>query len=224
MAKGSPKDCPVYIDSGDISSLVYDIESYIVAYLDDLGIDHTKVPASIWAAALQDTYRKTFKRNKRALISGKAANVDYNIIAVSELLDEYIYLCCKYIQRTSVIHFSYLSGIRVSTLYSWKNDNRRVYIYNNGSGIDSVDCLEGLTISRMDVFQRLQQSELMTVTDLMLSRSGVQYIALFNDTKERLTARQDTGPALLDVSSLAAGLGISGDIRGLIGADSTKNQ
>ena len=190
MAKGSPKDCPVYIDSDNISSLVYDIESYIVAYLDDLGVDHDKVPASIWAAALQDTYRKTFKRNKKALVSGKASNTDYNIIAVSELLDEYIYLCCKYIQRTSIIHFSYLSGIRVSTLYSWKNDSRRVYIYNS-SGIDGVDCLEGLTISRMDLFQRLQQSELMTVTDLMLSRSGVQYIALFNDTKERLATRQE---------------------------------
>ena len=220
--------------AADVDIYADDVSMYLSGFCEFVGVDNPKDLSSMqWAGALRYIADHVYK-NSGVLKKSSGINNAYDIDKVSKLCDLYISMCYTYGQRVCLEHFSHLSGIDFDCLYSWKNARYQGYIYldSNNNVIDIsnhnaayINTLRKVpTKTAQDIYKRLVQNTVSAADDIMLSRSGVNSIAYRNAIQERYAARQDTGVGAVDVVGLADQLGISGDIRGLIGADSTKNQ
>lgn len=212
---------PIEVNKTDIDIYDSEIESYIIDFLDSKGIeDYGKITSMQWAAALMYTYDHTFKHDKAALMTDRQYNDGYNIFAVNALCDKYIYLCYSYGQRICIEHFSFLSGIARDTLYRWRDDNKRIYIYNcSGDSKEGISGIGGnrdrLTISRADIFKKLVENTMVSADDIMLSKSGVNSIAYRNAVQERYNSRRQDQRKTYDAGNIALQLGITDKLASL---------
>ena len=231
----SVSSSPDMADSEGLEIYQDDIDLYLQEYIDSRGLDRNKIPSTQWAAALMFVNAHTFRRDKSSLLrSNGHTPYEYDLFAVSRLIDRYIYLCMDYNQRVCIAHFCYLSGIDDNTVYNWRSDNRRVFIYNIGSDSSAIDIdlmssgvvdssmmdSAKLTICPMDLYKKLIQNTIVSADDLVLSKAGVNSIAYRNAVMERYSSRAAENVQALDVGSIADQLGITGDVA-LLG-DSSK--
>lgn len=134
--------------------IVYDdiFQELIDQFCMDNNIDDMRTASqSVWNSCLRNIYKHLFK-NSDVLKSKETQqttgmimqsnNNAYDISAVNEILDYYIYdLCMRYDKEVSIIGFSTLTGIEHSTIHNW-------------SSINSNDVLSQ---KRLDIFKKLNQ-------------------------------------------------------------------
>lgn len=134
--------------------IVYDdiFQELIDQFCMDNNIDDMRTASqSVWNSCLRDIYKHLFKnsdvlKSKELQHNGNQVqssnNNAYDITAVNELLDIYIYdLCMKYDKEVSVIGFTTLTGITQDTIYEWGNSNG----------------LNKLSQSRSEIYKKLNQ-------------------------------------------------------------------
>lgn len=212
---------PVVVDKADISVYKSDMDLYLDEFLADIGADDaSKISSSQWAAAMIYLGDHVIKPNRQDFIAAGTSSNDYNIFSVSDLADLYIYLCLKFSHRICIEHFSYLSGISYDTLYRWRDDNRKLYIYDcsvsdNGKHRKGFGNGEKVTISRSDVFKKLVQNTVSSADDIMLSKSGVNSIAYRNAVQERYNSRRQDQQKTYDAGNIALQLGITDKLASL---------
>ena len=134
--------------------IVYDdiFQELIDQFCMDNNIDDMRTASqSVWNSCLRNIYKHLFKnsdvlKSKELQHNGNQVqssnNNAYDITAVNELLDIYIYdLCMKYDKEVSVIGFTTLTGITQDTIYEWGNSNG----------------LNKLSQSRSEIYKKLNQ-------------------------------------------------------------------
>lgn len=134
--------------------IVYDdiFQELIDQFCMDNNIDDMRTASqSVWNSCLRNIYKHLFKnsdvlKSKELQHTGNQVqssnNNAYDITAVNELLDVYIYdLCMKYDKEVSVIGFTTLTGITQDTIYEW----------GNSSGLNK------LSQSRSEIYKKLNQ-------------------------------------------------------------------
>lgn len=99
----------------------------------DNNIDDMRTASqSVWNSCLRNIYKHLFKNSdvlkskklRDTAINTRSNDNAYDITAISELLDIYVYdLCMKYDKEVSIIGFSTLTGIDHSTIYEWGSSN-----------------------------------------------------------------------------------------------------
>ena len=140
------------INNSDVT--VYDdiFQELIDQFCIDNNIDDMRTASqSVWNSCLRNIYKHLFKnsdilKSKELNHNGNQVqssnNNAYDITAVKELLDIYIYdLCMKYDKEVSVIGFTTLTGITQDTIYEW----------GNSSGLNK------LSQSRSEIYKKLNQ-------------------------------------------------------------------
>lgn len=112
-----------------------DISMYLAMYCESIGADNEyDMFPSQWNAALKYIYNNIFKHNPSILTIPHTVSNSYNLNAVNDLLDTYIFMCYSHNQEISIQGFSFLSGISRDTIHSWGNSNTRAYIYKDLQG------------------------------------------------------------------------------------------
>ena len=184
----------------DVEIFADDIDLYLQEYIRSRELDRNKIPSSQWAAAMMYVNAHTF-RNGDILRTTRNRPYEYNLDAVSKLLDKYIFMCADYCQRVCIEHFCLLSGMTRSTINYWANGLRR----------------SGDSQARKIVTKLIEHS-MMSADDLMLTKSGVNSIAYRNATQERYSQymSKQTDQTAIDMTDLGTRLGIGGtDIKEL---------
>lgn len=133
---------------------IYDdvFQELIDQFCIDNNIDDMRTASqSVWNSCLRNIYKHLFKnsdvlKSKELQHTGNQVqssnNNAYDITAVNELLDVYIYdLCMKYDKEVSIIGFTTLTGITQETIYEW----------GNSSGLNK------LSQSRSEIYKKLNQ-------------------------------------------------------------------
>lgn len=112
----------------------------------DNNIDDMRTASqSVWNSCLRNIYKHLFK-NSDVLKSQElyktgdqiaaSNNNAYNLDAVNELLNIYIYdLCQRYDKEVSIIGFSTLTGIEHSTIHEWGNKEGNTKLSKSRSDI-----------------------------------------------------------------------------------------
>jgi hypothetical protein len=105
-------------------------------------------------------------------------------------------------------------------LYRWRDDNKRIYIYNcSGDSKEGISGIGGnrdrLTISRADIFKKLVENTMVSADDIMLSKSGVNSIAYRNAVQERYNSRRQDQQKTYDAGNIALQLGITDKLASL---------
>lgn len=147
------------------------IDYYLSEYCETRNIqDEYSIPDQQYSAALMYIYMHTFAMDK-SILRVAPRYTDYNLYRVSLLCDKYIYMSFDHNQKISIQGFCMLSGIDMQTIYNWKNNNSRTYIYldsNNNiinvcrsSNVNDVnmDYCKKLTYYGVDIYNKLLQNE-----------------------------------------------------------------
>lgn len=112
-----------------------DIELYLHMFCESHGIENEyDIYPSQWNAALKYIYNHVIKNNPDILTIPHTVSNSYNLNAVNELLDIYIFMCYCHNQEISIQGFSFISGISRDTIHSWGNSSTRAYIYKDLQG------------------------------------------------------------------------------------------
>ena len=177
-----------------------DIDYYLQEYIETRELDRNKIPSSQWAAAMRYVHNHVFTGGNSLRQKNTINNEPYNMDAVEQLLDKYIFLCMDHCQRICTEHFCLLSGLTKATISYWANDVRRA---------------DDPRAKR--IYKTLLENSVMSADDLMISRNGVNSIAYSNRIHAHYDAfmsKQESKTAI-DVGDLAERLGITDRIKAL---------
>lgn len=112
-----------------------EIQMYLSMFCESNAIESEyDILPSQWNAALSYIYKHVIKPNPDILTIPHTVSNSYNINAVDDLLEMYIYMCYCHNQEISIKGFCLLSGISRDTIHSWGNSNTRAYIYKDLQG------------------------------------------------------------------------------------------
>lgn len=170
-----------------------DIDLYLAEYCEQIGAeDEYDIFPAQWNAALKYIYNHVFKPNPSILTIPHTVSNRYNLCAVEELLDIYIFMCYSHNQEISIQGFSFLSGISRDTIHNWGNDNTRSYIYrdlqgNEITGIAVNNLKEGeyvkeLSSTASDIYKKLVENNEESLVCLMKDRRNnpMKYLPILN--------------------------------------------
>ncbi len=170
-----------------------DISMYLAMYCENIGAEseYDMFPSQ-WNAALKYIYNNIFKYHPDILTIPHTVSNSYNLNAVNELLDIYIFMCYSHNQEISIQGFSFLSGISRDTIHNWGNDNTRGYIYRDLQGNE----IKGIAISNLkegeytkepstvasDIYKKLVENNEESLVCLMKDRRNnpMKYLPILN--------------------------------------------
>lgn len=109
-----------------------EIQMYLSMFCESNAIESEyDILPSQWNAALSYIYKHVIKPNPDILTIPHTVSNSYNINAVDDLLEMYIYMCYCHNQEISIKGFCLLSGISRDTIHSWGNSNTiSIAVYN----------------------------------------------------------------------------------------------
>lgn len=203
-----------------------DIEYYITLFCNDHDINIKEIRPQEWTAILKYINESYIKPNKMLLIYQNTIPYKrHNFFMIDSLLDKYIYLCNMYNQSISVLGFSILSGITQDNIYQWRNDKQKHIIYINSDGsiknynemlsISNDGYSSMLTITPMEIYQKLIQNIELNINDMVIDgrRRGVGPIVRFNKFYETHSpGAGDHGKQAINTNDLALQLGIDSQL------------
>ena len=147
---------------------------------------------SQWNAALDYIYKRVIKNNPDLLTIPHTISNSYNLYAVNELLDIYIYMCYLHNQEISISGFCKLSGISRDTIHSWGNNNTRSYIYKDlqGNIIDDIaisnlkdgEYVKEPSATASDIYKKIVENNEESLVCLLKDRRNnpMKYLPILN--------------------------------------------
>lgn len=170
-----------------------DISMHLAAFCKNMGIENEyDIFPSQWNAALKYIYNNIFKHNPSILITPHTVSNSYNLDAVNELLDTYIFMCYSHNQEISIQGFSFLSGISRETIHSWGSSSTRAYIYKdlqgnilNYTAISNLKEGEYIKVpsnAASDIYKKLVENNEESIVCLMKDRRNnpMKYLPILN--------------------------------------------
>lgn len=170
-----------------------DIALYLKMFCESHGIDSEyDIFPSQWNGALNYIYNHVIKNNPDILTIPHTVSNSYNLIAVNELLDIYIFMCYCHNQEISIKGFSLLSGISRETIHSWGSSNTRAYIYRDLQGnIIDYTAINNLkeneytkepSAAASDIYKKLVENNEESLVCLMKDRRNnpMKYLPILN--------------------------------------------
>ena len=124
------------INLNNLYSVAVDL---IALYCEEHNQDITKIEPLKWKRLLYYVYDIAIAPNRKALLYCVFPNANtYDIDKVEQLYNIYMRLCTDYEQITTIIDFSYFSGISNRVFVQWSNESNNIYnntdiedVYNN---------------------------------------------------------------------------------------------
>lgn len=196
-----------------------DIDFYYIEFCKLHGIkDIYKVPSTQFVAALIYINTHYIKPN-RIIYNGAIEGYRYNLFAIDQLADRYIYMNYIYNQPITLIGFSHFSGIGYDYICRWKNDTNFIsidpscdvyskYIYS-GYVPGDVQEKKRVTISYKSIYEKLISNQINNADLLAIYKSGVNSIAWANRVHDKHDKDKDNNKPVFDMISAADSLGIA---------------
>lgn len=170
-----------------------DIQLYLAMFCEKTGIENEyDIFPSQWNAALKYICKNLIKSNPAILTIPHTVSNSYNLDAVNELLDIYIYMCYCHNQEISIQGFSFLSGIARDTIHSWGNSKTRAYIYKDlqGNVINNMalnnlkegEYIKEPSTAASDIYKKLVENNEESLVCLMKDRRNnpMKYLPILN--------------------------------------------
>lgn len=170
-----------------------DIQLYLSMFCESAGIESEfDIFPSQWNAALKYIYNHLIKNNPDILTIPHTVSNSYNLIAVNNLLDIYIFMCYSHNQEISIQGFSFISGISRDTIHSWGNSNTRSYIYKDlqGNVINDIainnlkegEYIKEPSTAASDIYKKLVENNEESLVCLMKDRRNnpMKYLPILN--------------------------------------------
>lgn len=170
-----------------------DIELYLKMFCEKNNIDNEfDIYPSQWNAALRYIYNHVFKNHPEILTVPHIVSNGYNLDAVNELLDTYIFLCYSHNQEISIKGFCLLSGIARDTIHSWGNGNYRAYIYTDLDGnvltktainnLKDGEYIKKPSTTASDIYKKLRENNEESLVCLLRDRRNnpMKYLPILN--------------------------------------------
>jgi hypothetical protein len=200
-----------------------DIDYYFIEFCNMHNIkDIYKIPSTQFVAALIYINHKYIRPN-RIIYNNALAGYKYNLLAIDQLVDRFLYMSYMYNQPITLLNFSHFSGIGYEYICRWKNDNN-VFV------IDLLDCTDNkyiyniknllpgknkLTISYKSMYEKLISNQINNADLLASYKSGVNSIAWANRVHERHDKDRNNNKPVFDMVSAADSLGIADKLHAL---------
>ena len=170
-----------------------DIEMYLQMYCERYHVkDEYDMFPSQWNAALKFICNHVFKTNPHILKIPHTVSDGYNLHAVNELLEMYIFMCYSHSQEISITGFCFLSGISRETIHSWGGSRTRSYVYKdkNGNVIDYTaisnlkegEYIKEASSTASDVYKKLVEQNEESLVCLLKDRryNPLKYLSILN--------------------------------------------
>ena len=223
------------INQNDIN--IFDtIDYYLSEYCETRNIENEySIPDQQFSAALIYIYNHLFRIDKSILFI-PPLYMEYNLYRLNLLCDKYIYLCFDHNQKVSISGFCLLTGMTRQTIYDWKNNDSRTYIYldnqNNIIGItrnktsisNNMECSKILTYRGTDIYNKLLESEETALHDRLTEkkRNPMTTLPAWNLFQTKKQQRKQS-TITYNQDDIASQLGISEQIALISDTSSTKD-
>lgn len=195
-----------------------EIQMYLSMFCESNAIENEyDILPSQWNAALSYIYKHVIKPNPDILTIPHTVSNSYNINAVDDLLEMYIYMCYCHNQEISIKGFCLLSGISRDTIHSWGNSNTRAYIYKDLQGniisdiavnnLKEGEYIKEPSTAASDIYKKLVENNEESLVCLLKDRRNnpMKYLPILNKrhgwnlpgvSKERTSERALTASEL----------------------------
>lgn len=145
--------------------------------LDNKIDDEYDIYPSMWNAALKYIYNNIFKPNPNILRPKGTINGAYNLVAVNDVLDIYIYKCFVHNQEISLAGFCLFTGITRDVIYNWGKSKTRCVIYKDLKGnvltnvqvskLKEGEYIEELSTLAKDIFEKIKDNSEESLVSLL---------------------------------------------------------
>lgn len=194
-----------------------DIQMYLSMFCEECGIEneYDMFPAQ-WNAALKYIQKKVFKNHPEKLTTPHTVSNAYNLDAVNEVLDIYIFMCYSHNQEISMAGFTFLTGISRDTIYTWGNSNYRSYVYKDLEGnviktaisnLKEGEYIKEPSTAALDIYKKIVENNEESLVALMKDRRNnpMKYLPILNRRHSWNlpgVSREATSKAVLTVDEL----------------------
>lgn len=160
--------------------------------LDNKIDDEYDIYPSMWNAALKYIYNNIFKPNPNILRPKGTINGAYNLVAVNDVLDIYIYKCFVHNQEISIAGFCLFTGITPDVIYNWGKSKTRNIIYKDLKGnvltnvqvsrLKEGEYTEELSTLAKDIFKKIKDTSEESLVSLLKDRRNnpMKYLPILN--------------------------------------------
>ena len=183
--------------------------------------DIYKIPSTQFVAALIYINNKYIRPN-RIVYNNALSGYKYNLLAIDQLVDRFLYMSYIYNQPITLLNFSHFSGIDYQYICTWKQDKNTITIdlldSSNNKYIYNKELPPGkktLTISYHNIYEKLVDNQINNADLLASYKSGVNSIAWANRVHDRHDKDRNNNQPVFDMVSAADSLGISDKIQAL---------